>query len=707
MEETQKLPPPVTMRDLALILRRRAPLALFTFVIVVAATLFATSKMRTVYEAKSRILIDRPTDYATPSSVMDLVIGKTQSPLNTEIEKLRARKFLEAVLQKAGLTNGDPDDLNNRLKLAPVGDQILEIQVRAETAEEAQELANTTAELYIASARVEYDERVDETQRRMVRARTRAQEEKNAADLALGAFNKKLGVSDPTILFRERASLTVTKQRELEEENRNLSLQQARLKNLYQQIQNVPREIENGYSLNKNPVIDGYKTELYALEVKRKQMLFDYAPDSEEVRALDVEIRAKKNAIAAAEKDMFSKGSRGISRNPDYSRLQSAIIDTGQEIKNAQKRISTLEEQLGKLNTEQKRLTELQNTWEGLKRKRDIANEVYEQARSGLIKMEATGPMSAPVIKVLDSAQLPREPISPKPKLNLIMAICLGIFLGLGMALLAEYMVSGSMGQEWFDPNLPEVGGVPLLGSLPVALPAPVELRRESSGLPAPTVSSAPSLDALREIGFAIAHRHPGEPVRVVVLSATRSDETTAALAAQLTATLVRDGLRVTLVDGDRNQPRLNKVFGKPDAPGLSDVLAKRVNAADVLYVGASDNLRFMAAGSPDDPTPYTEAGLREVFKQLADDKQTDLVVVSGPSVWQVPQIAPLEKAATGMVLITPDTTDGTSSAEIVARARRLLSNGYKPRLLGVITGQSVALGEDETPELPYETREV
>jgi tyrosine-protein kinase Etk/Wzc len=187
----------------------------------------------------------------------------------------------------------------------------------------------------------------------------------------------------------------------------------------------------------------------------------------------------------------------------------------------------------------------------------------------------------------------------------------------------------------------------------------------------------------------------------VILFAGTRSDEATASVAAQLCATLVRDGLRVTLVDADRAQPRLNRVFGAPDAPGVADILAGRVGANDALHIGADGRLRFLSAGAPaDTAAETTENGLRALFDDLSAPSDTDLVVVSGPSVWAARQVGPLEKAADGMVLVAPDAVPADES---VARARRLLSNGYQPRILGVVVGRSVP-GDAPVEALPAPT---
>jgi len=692
LDEIQKLPPPITVRDIAQILRRRALLALFTFIVVIVVTLFFTSRMPKVYEAKARVLLDNSGDTSTlPSSVLELVTGRTGSSLDTEMEKIKARPFLEEIVRSARLGNLDTDMLKGRLTLAAgPGGQILEIAARADKAEEARRIANVITDNYIALARKEFRDKADLSQERLREAAARAKEEKRESEAELNAFNAKVGLSDPSILYRSRAAQTVDTRNALEESQKSLPVQRANLQDLQAELKRIPPTVMTGYSLNKNPVIDSYKQELAGLEVQRNKLLYDYAPDSDEVKALDAEITARRNAIAEAEKDMFSAGSRGISRNGDYGNIQSKIYDAILSILATRNNIAALQRRLATLEAEQQRFAVQQITYEGLKRKREGANEAYEQARQGIIKMEMTRVLSAPNLRVLEDARLPRVPVSPKPLLNLIMALCLGLFLGGGMALLAEYLASGSVRYDDLA-DLPQVGGVPLLGTLPVALPGPAA--RNPDGLPVPLREAASAEDTLREIGFSLAHRHPKDPVPVVLLSGTRSDDTTAALAAQLAATLVRDVVRVTLVDADRSQPRLNRVFGAPDAPGVADVLAGRARARDILHIGAGGNLRFLAAGSPDDTTPLTEAGLRTLFRDLTE-KDTDVVLVSGPSVWQAPLVGPLEKAASGMVLVAPDAARGIPPAESVARARRILSNGYRPRILGVVVGMDDGLAE-------------
>ncbi len=687
MEETPRPSAPITARDLFRVLRRRLPLFLFTFAIVVAGTFYFTSKMPSVYEAKTRVLMENPIAGSAPTSIMDLMTGGGARTLDTEMEKIKARPFLEKIARVNQIPTDDMDALRNHITITSgPGGSILDIAAKAETAAKAQKLANTVADEYISMARSEYRQRANVSHQRLEEAQKSALEEKKQADLNLKAFTDRAGVSRPEILYNVKAQAAVSARNDLENARKNLPLQIANLTTQQAQLARIPSELMTGYTLNKNPVIDEYRTQIVNLETDRKKKLLDFAPDSDEVLAIDNEIRARRGAIAEAEKNLFSAGSRGISRNPDYSQLQSQITQGVLSILQTRNNIAFGERRLTEIEAEQKRLTSQQTLYENLLAKRQAATAAFEQARAGLLKMDMTRILSAPYISILENAELPKKPISPKPWLNALMALTLGLMLGMGMALLAEYLASGSITEEEL-PELPRLGGAPLLGILPIALPPPAN--SESNGLPAPLQTSSGAEDALREIGFTLARRHARDPVTVALFSGARTDDFSAALTARLAATLVRDGLRVTLIDADRQHPRLNRIFGAPDAPGLADLLRSNGSrrATDILHVGANGALRFLAAGSPDDPAEATEANLRRVFKELSDPRETDIVLVSGPSVWQVGLIAPLERAASGMTIVVPDNARGLSPADIVTRARHLLTNGYRPRILGVVVG--------------------
>lgn len=623
------LPPPITLRELTRIVGRRWPLALTVFLVTVAATFLLTKRITPIYESKSRVLLESGS--TGPGSGLGSLLGlmtgggSGNASLDTEMEKIETQAFYTKLRDQAGLGQMGFDEIQYRLQLSGGrGGQVMIFNARGSTAEQAQTIANTAAKLYIELARDDARERIRRDRQNLQEAATIARQEKDRAEHALERFNKGMAASDPTAYFKGRAERTVLVRKDLEEARKQEAALVAQLATQENQLKYLPKDIVHGYGLNKNPVIDGYRTEIVALKAQRKVKLLDYQEDSPEVQTLDEEIAAKEKAIQEAQKNAFSAGSKNVGRNPDYSTVQSEILRAKTSLSTIRKTIAETERLLGALETEQTGLADKQFQYLTLRTAYEAAAEADKTAQTGLIAAtlkEATG---QPNVRVIDWGRKADFPLSPKPLLNTILSVFLGLFLGVGLTLLAEYFSNKPqptipLYPEELLPALPSVGGVPLLGTAPA-----------TRG----TALSATDEDRLREIGYWLAHREPGEPVPVRLLVGVRSDARVEQLRAQLAQVLGQDGMQVAQLD------------------------------ATVL--------------SPSE-LPSTLATLRAAGN--------DLILLSGPAVWNVRAVTPLEQAAGGLVLVA---APETPVEESVARARRLLTNGYIPHFHGVIAAEQL-----------------
>lgn len=677
------LPPPIRLRDFLRILRRRWYLLVGIFVVTVAATVLLTQRMKTVYEAQARLLIENVSGSVAPSSVLDLLSGGGgNASLDVEVEKMRSQAFLTDVVAESGLTV-KPEELRARVQFKASQGQIIDILARAPKAEEAVALANAVGRVYIRRLQAEATEKARRVQGRLQTAQSEVLLQKERASRALQAFATRLGVADPQVYFRDRTARTVQARNAAEDARRELRIQETRLAAIRQQVRTLKPELVSGYSLSKNTLIDSLKAEIELKRAERRLKLEDFAEGSDEIRLIDAEIAAKQTTLEKAWRDPYSVGNKQVSRNPDYSMALAGLYSTQVALRAGRRALLEAEALRTRLEAEQRRLTGQQYRFEVLRREYETAAEQYAKMRAGQSEARIKQVVGQPDARIFDPARLPLIPVSPRPLMNLALALFLGLFLGVGFALAVEYLQipEAEPAPESLPSGLPQVAGVPVLGSLPAqSLPPPVS----DTALPAPVRHTLATEDALREIGYTLAHRVPGQPAPVALLVGTRSDDSTAGLAAQVAATLVRDGLKVTLVDADRANPRLNRVFGRPDAPGLADALAGRLPVREALHVGAGGAFRFLAAGAPDDPAPLEAGAVRRVMAELACDG-VDLVLVSGPSAWNVPAVQPLQQAIEGLVLVA---APGVPAEESVARARRLLSNGVAAPVRGVIVAE-------------------
>ena len=696
MEKQDELrPTPITGRDVARVIRRQWPLMLITFATAVGATYLFTRRMPLVFEAKSRLLIESSVPAAVPPGLAGLLNGVASSPLDVELEKMKSREFLKEVGRQAKVSYS-PEELLGKVTAVTKGTApIVEVTSRAPTGQEAARLANAVPEVYKRFVDREADSKSGQTSRKLHQATVLLEIQKNKAVRALADFAREMGTSDPSVLFNQRAVKTVQTRSELEEAIKLSGILDSGIAEARRQlgVLTPTKNISTGYALIKNPLLDALPNEINGKLAERKLLLEDYQEDSNEVKLLDVQIAALKEKLERARNTAFTSGNKSFAMNPDYAAAQSRVWNLLQERQTTARRIRENRRQLGQLETEQRALANRRTVFEQLTINAARQRNLYETARNAESSAEMARITRLPNLKTLDEAQVPGAPISPNLKLNLALALALGAALAGAMALAAEFFFPARRTEPVEDyPALPQVSGVPLLGSFPA-----VGLPSASRGVPAIDLAGPRAEDALREIGHTLAHRDSGQPAPIALLIGTRTDDSTAALAAYLSAILLRDGLRVTLVDADRANPKLHRVFGKPDAPGLADALEGQP-LDRLLHRTEGGAFRFLAAGDRETPSTTVETALRAVLHDLATTESTDLVVVAGPSVWNARAVGPLERAARGMVLVA---SADVPAEESVARARRLLTNGTSPNVRGVVVGEQPALPSvPKTPDV-------
>ena len=66
-------------------------------------------------------------------------------------------------------------------------------------------------------------------------------------------------------------------------------------------------------------------------------------------------------------------------------------------------------------------------------------------------------------VRIIEEVELPQNPVSPNKKMNIAIAMLLGLMVGVGLALLLEFMDNTFKDKE----SLEDIIGVPVLGAIP------------------------------------------------------------------------------------------------------------------------------------------------------------------------------------------------------------------------------------------------
>jgi succinoglycan biosynthesis transport protein ExoP len=197
-------------------------------------------------------------------------------------------------------------------------------------------------------------------------------------------------------------------------------------------------------------------------------------------------------------------------------------------------------------------------------------------------------------VSVVDAAQLPERPSSPRLLINLVLALLVGLGLGTAAALALE-----QMDEAIADPSeVEKLLGLPLLGSVPKVkdgTPREALLDRKSDLVDA-------YLAVQTNLSFTTEHGVP----RSLTVTSTRPAEGKSTTALALATMLARAQRRVILVDGDMRSPSVHHLGGVDHDRGLSNFLSGQDNIDALTFEMTDLGFTAMSAG----PTPPNAAEL-------------------------------------------------------------------------------------------------
>ena len=257
-----------------------------------------------------------------------------------------------------------------------------------------------------------------------------------------------------------------------------------------------------------------------------------------------------------------------------------------------------------------------------LKREAETNRQLYEALLQRYKEIGVAGNVGTNNISVVDRAEAPAAPHSPRLALNLAIGLLLGGFLGVLAAFLLHHLdhrvrSSGALAALTHRPVL---GVVPLLPAGQSPTQAATDLRSAFS-------------EAYRSVRTALQFAtSDGLPRSLFITSATAGEGKTTT-AAELASNIALLGKRVVLVDGDLRNPSIHRALGLGNATGLSTLLAGGATLADALQASGRDNLSVLTAGPLPPNPPELLAGDR--LPQLLAELQArcDVVIIDGPPV--------------------------------------------------------------------------
>jgi uncharacterized protein involved in exopolysaccharide biosynthesis len=474
--------------------KRKTQILLFfaaTFILVAAATFIA----KPTYQASAQILVKpgRENIYMPASGSSSPVINfKHEELVNSEIEILKSRSLAMEVLEEMGpdtIYEGIADGSGGlRAAILPTGgndktpaekallkmqkkldvegikkSNVIRVSFKHTDPETAAALVNRLTKLFLdrhlsvhktPQSYAFFQQQSEFLRDKLGKAEARLQELKEKYDLTALDEQQTLLLNQVASM---RTSLNETVSLAVEEENRIAEIEQL--------LKTVPITIPQGEVVEHNPyLVNTLEARLVELQIKEKELLVKYTDQNRLVKNVQDEIRVVRQTLAANEKKKYGQTRTGL--NPIHQQLQQELLSSKADYRALMAKRDTQRTQLIEYKGELDRINRVETEYNQLQQEVDVDRQNYELYLTKFEESRISDAMDSEKIagvSMIEPAQVPLKPISPKKMLNLVLGLFLGALGGLGLAFLLEFM-DDSLGE--ID-DVEEQLQLPVLGVLP------------------------------------------------------------------------------------------------------------------------------------------------------------------------------------------------------------------------------------------------
>lgn len=370
-----------------------------------------------------------------------------------------------------------------------------------------------------------------------------------------------------------------------------------------------------------SPTIQQLRQQRAELVSKRQELLERFQPEYPAVRQAQAQIAELDRQLADEARDV---------RQSLQGQFASA---TAAE--------QSLEAEIAQLKGQAIDLDQRSIRYNILQRELDTNRTLYDGLLQRYREIGIAGGVGTNNVSVVDRAETPVKPVTPRPLINLALAGLLGLLVGAAIVFVLEFLDESLKVPSDVETKL----GLPLLGSVPL-LPTPAALAEAAldprSGF----------CEAYHSVRSALQFARVGGAPKTLLVTSSQPGEGKSTSSVAIARAFARMGKSVLLIDGDLRNPSLHKMLGTANRTGFSSVLAG-ADLSTAIQSTDQEHLTLLSSGPrPPSPADLLSSSTLSAFLERVSHS-VDLVVIDGPPVMGLADATILGNAVEGVLFIS------------------------------------------------------
>jgi polysaccharide biosynthesis transport protein len=480
-------------------------------------------------------------------------------------------------------------------------------------------------------------------------------------DMALRQFKESHGLTNLEVATKSNAE-------NLSRLEQEIDTTQSQITELSGQIDNVQRKLGVGVntalamsSVSQSTAVQEALTELQALERQLGQAQSQYESNHPAVLNLKARVSEARKLVRGKVVEALPSNSAEVKRF-EIGETQQGLMDTliKAEVtrKGLKDRLSTISKQRSGYAQQAKILPSLEQRTRELERDLTAAESTFQALLKSLQETQVTENQTIGNARVIESAQVPEDPIAP----NKPAAIAAGGLAGILLAIALIYLLEISDTRIRRVEEVREILDYALLGTIPMLVPSG-DVTKEYEQLPVLSNPRSMQSEAYRMVQANLKFLSSDKPVKVITLSSAVPLEGKSTTSANLALSMAQLGQRILLVDCDFRRPMQHHIWQLPNATGLSNLLVGQIsNGVGVQHV-VTQGLDVITSGVlPPNPLGLVDSQhMIDLVHQWT--MEYDFILIDSPPIRIAADAIVLSKISDGLVLVArPDVLDRSSA---------------------------------------------